>query len=162
MKRLMIYKALLFNVILVSVLFSSCSSIPEDTIPFLKESGIYTVTKYAHPSSQIKEYTTDVSGNEVLVDVIFTNGYEITFNLTLEEEYFTEIEIIEDTDGFPSFLGTRIIKSIVIGALTTVGNDDFISEFENKIGRKIDELSGANMVLLILNWDYSNFKKRNS
>lgn len=151
-------KSLVILALGLIMILSSCQTIPCDMVPYLKASGIYTLATYAHPTSKISRYAVKTSDDKIYIDILFEAGEKMSFGLKVKSGRFVEMIVLDDTDSVPAFLASGLIKSTIINVLTDSDSDGFIASFERKIGKEINDFSAEEFVLLVLNWDYSNFK----
>jgi len=140
----------------ISTLFFLCFTVRSQSMDaFLREKGCELIASLAHPSNTLANCNYKINENTIWIDVNYQEGYNTKVIIKRSGGFFTNIEIVSDSDWFPAFWVTEKVKDLVVKWLSE--NQDAreqVSDFEKRLGKYFAEMNALEMsaLLLTLEW----------
>ena len=144
-------KALLFLITLS--LLTSLADAQMDT--YFSRKGVVLLAQCAHPTNTFESGTYDVEDGYVLVNIVYKGGIHTRLKVSRGKYYFTRISVLMDDDFVNPFSFLQSLLRIVLDQYKDSANKDEIQRnVENMVNRKLQEWTGSDWALFIINLDY--------
>lgn len=152
-------KNLNIRILIGFIFFSITTILPAQTYEqYIKNSGANTLAMLAHPTSTYIGGNYQFVSDGVLITVNYTDGVQTKVKLFLRDGVVTDVRVIHDTDWFPPFFGTELIKNILLELIEENEENNNSSElrsyFERKLRKSMYDFSGIEMLMLIMTLEW--------
>ena len=121
---------------------------------YFKYEGVALLAGLAHPTNTYKSGSYSVYRDEVRVTIKYEN-YTTKLKIRRSGDFFTRVEVTSDTDWWPAFTASEIIKDLIIEALEEDRESrEALSQLEKWFNKKLYDMTGTEMacVLLTVGW----------
>ncbi len=142
--------------ILITTLFIALYSFSQAQYmsDYFKYKGIKSLALLAHPTNTFKTGRFEIYSDKVWVKIIYED-YKTVLEIERENNFFTDIRVLNDNDWVTPFAGIEIIKNIAYEALEDEDEDK--SKIEKRIGKAFSDMTGIEMACLILTLEWWNY-----
>lgn len=140
-----------FRIILVAALLAIgfSESFGQSLSEYLREQGSQLMGFFAHPTNTFKSANFNIYSDNIWMNIHYEDGYYTELRLGRTGNFFTSISVIEDNDFVRPFIAIEASKDLILKSISESDSDQALSDFENFIGRKFDEMSGRDLACLI-------------
>lgn len=123
---------------------------------FFEYEGVKLIADFAHPTNTFSSASFYVGYDHVAIGIYYEECYT-EVKIIRDGDFFTNIQVIKDTDWFSPFAATGMIKDIIWDAINSDSDREELSKFEEKINKRISDMSGKDLTCLFLTlswWAY--------
>jgi outer membrane protein OmpA-like peptidoglycan-associated protein len=121
----------------------------QDLEQYFKSKGVERVAWLVHPTNNFQTGNFHIYENFVLVDIKYED-YKTRLKIYKTGRFLTDIQVIEDDDRVPPFLGIALMKDIMNANYEESIGEDIIPTLEDVFNKAISDMSGSELACVIL------------
>ncbi|MBN9384978.1 MAG: hypothetical protein J0H74_29755 [Chitinophagaceae bacterium] len=125
---------------------------------YFRQRGVMLLAQCAHPTNTFRNGAYQTEDGYVIVDIYYQEGVHTRLKIYRGDACFTGVAVLSDDDIFPPFrfLGS-ILKTLLQQYEDSEQRDELARQLESILRKRLEEWSGADWSLLIINLDYFSF-----
>ena len=122
---------------------------------YFSKKGVVLLAQCAHPTNTFERGTYAVDDDFVIVDIFYKEGVHTRLRVNRGRYYFSQVSVVYDDDFVAPFSFLQTMLKIVLDQYKdSHAKDEIQRNLENMLQRKLQEWSGADWALFIINLDY--------
>ena len=147
--------------LIVSLFFlTTLSCVAQSMDDFFKFEGVQTLANLAHPAGVYVGGSYRVTSSHVIVEIRYQDNTRTKLKLHRNKDFFTGIQVLEDTDWFPPFAGVFFMKEILLELSEETADNNMnkvTPAYEQYLRKKVHEFNGVDCSILILTAMWLNY-----